>query len=249
MTTLFIYASTESDDAVTNESFDFTFGLEPLFTGSDKILVRARLGYIKNDKTAELVVVVGFRSSIKGPDITNVLEVSPFLPCDIFGLVPGVAIVAANRSKGVVASALARDEVVQLLMVLRGESSQRESVGEVLDNLIIRLTRMWEDWSKVLFRVIQQDPILKAIGVDVREFLAVESGYQHMSWYTTYSTDEKSLIMHRIITAAKAFLSSVLRLQQLDDPLVKSLLSWFDSIASTRILASSTESNLDFVAH
>ncbi len=247
---MFIYASSESDDAITNDGFDFTFGLEPLFTGTEKILVRARLGYIQQDRSANLVIVVGFRSSIKGPDITSILEMPPFLPCDLFGLVPGVAVVASHRNRGVVASALARDEVVQLLMVLRGESTQRESVGEVLDKLVIRLSRMWEEWSRALYRIISDDSILKGIGVDIRDFLAFESGYPLMPWAESYSTGERALIMYRIVTAARAFMSSVLDLKQLKDPLAISLLSWLDSIANPRYIDSSqSDSALDLMVH
>ena len=227
---MFIYGTTESDDVITNDGFDFTFGLEPLFTGTEKILIRARLGYVNQDKTANLVIVVGFRSSIKGPDVDTVLENSPFLPCDLFGLLPGVAVIASHRNRGIVGSALAREDTIRLLMVLKGESSQRQTVGEVLDNLVIRLSRMWEEWSQALLRVLKNDPILNGLGIDIREFLAVESGYNLMPWYKSYSHDERLIIKHRIVSAAKAFLSSVLELEQMRDPLVISVLNWLDRI-------------------
>jgi hypothetical protein len=225
---MFIYGTTESDDVITNDGFDFTFGLEPLFTGTEKILIRARLGYVNQDKTANLVIVVGFRSSIKGPDVDTVLETTPFLPCDLFGLLPGVAVIASHRAWGIVGSALAREDTVRLLMVLKGESSQRQSVGEALDNLVIRLSRMWEEWSQALLRILKNDPILNGLGIDIREYLAVESGYNLMPWYRAYSHDEHLIIKHRIVSAAKAFLSSVLELQQMKDPLVISVLNWLD---------------------
>ena len=227
---MFIYGTSESDDIVTNDGFDFTFGLEPLFTGTEKILIRARLGYINQEKSANLVIVVGFRSSIKGPDVNSVLESSPFLPCDLFGLIPGVAVIASHRNRGIIGSALAREDTLRLLMVLKGNSSQRESVGEVLDNLVIRLSRTWEEWSQALLRIVKNDPILNGLGIDIREFLAVESGYNLMPWYESYSPDERIIIKHRIVSAAKAFLSSVLELNQMKDPLVISALNWLDRI-------------------
>jgi len=56
--------------------------------------------------------------------------------------------------------------------------------------------------------------------------------------------------MYRIVTAARAFMSSVLDLKQLKDPLAISLLSWLDSIANPRYIDSSqSDSALDLMVH
>ncbi|MGY5853646.1 MAG: hypothetical protein RTU92_08790 [Candidatus Thorarchaeota archaeon] len=209
---------------------EVTLGLEPIIHSPDRNLAKARLTYVGENAPANLVLIVGLRSSILAPFDKFESTVGDFLPCDILGLVPGIAVIVSHRDKGLSASALARNEVTKLMLVLEGQPTNKIGAGDALDLTLNRVVKKWDEWTNVLLNILKYDPILKEHNIDLREFLAGESGYLTMPWFNPMSIEERTLVLDRIVLAAKSLLYSVLNKAALEDPLVKNLMNWMNQL-------------------
>ena len=64
----------------------------------------------------------------------------------------------------------------------------------------------------------------------LREFLAGETGYVTMPWYSPIELSNRAVVLDRIVEAAKAFLASVLTKQQSNHPQILLLKKWLHEL-------------------
>ncbi len=206
---------------------DVTLPLQVMFNNRDRNVVKARIRYAGPDSDAWLILVVGLRSDILST-FTRFEEEIPgrYLACDIPGLVPAISLMASSYSKGLAVNAIARDDVTRLVLVFEGQSNRRGGSLRNLTTSIYNFMRKWEEWTDVLLGTLKRDPVIGEWNFDIREFLAGESGYITMPWFSPMSYDDRAIGMERIILATNALMSSVLGNGQLDDPIVIGLKEW-----------------------
>ncbi|MHA1770716.1 MAG: hypothetical protein ACTSYL_08810 [Candidatus Thorarchaeota archaeon] len=204
---------------------DVTKHLQISFNSADCNIVRALLQ--ADSERPVLVLVIGFRSEMLMPFTqTHFRAVGEYLPCDIPGIVPGLAAVINHQGKGITANAVVRGDVTRLVLVFEGKASHRESPMTSLVTGLYRFFKSWMDWSSVLLSIINNDPVIGEWSLDWREFLAGESGLMTMPWFSPLTYTERSIALERIVLASKALLSSVLSEEQADDPMIRYLDRW-----------------------
>jgi hypothetical protein len=211
---------------------DVTLPLQVMFNNRDRNIVKAQIRYNGPERDAWLIMVVGLRSDILST-FTRFEEDIPgrYLACDILGIVPAISLMASSYSKGLAVNAIARDDVTRLVLVFEGQSNRREGSLRTLSTAVYNFMKKWEEWVDVLLGTLKRDPMIGDWNIDIREFLAGESGYITMPWFTPMPYNDRAIGIERIILASNALMSSVLGNGQLVDPMVVSLREWLSELS------------------
>lgn len=210
---------------------DVTLPLQILFNNSDRTVIKAHLRYSGPDRDASLIMIVGLRSDILAPFQrfeTNLK--GKYQPCDIPGLVPGLALLASSLGNGLVLSAISRDEVTRFILVFEGLSKRKGGSLKALSSSVRTFMKRWTEWTEVLLGTLKRDPIVGTWELDWRELLAGESGFVTMPWHHSISYQDREIGLQRIVIASKALLASVLTTTQLKVPMINGLKEWLDGL-------------------
>ncbi len=204
---------------------DVTKQMQIAFNSADWNIIRARLRPTPDDPLC--IMVIGFRSDmLMSFEQSRVRPRGEYLPCDIPGLVPGLASVVAHQGKGLVGNAVVRGDQTRLVLVFEGRKKNRFGATRALATGIYRFFKTWRDWTRVLLSTIDSDPVIGEWSLDWREFLAGESGLITMPWFTPMTYAERYIALERIILASKALITSVLSEKQADDPMIRYMDKW-----------------------
>ncbi|MHA2140593.1 MAG: hypothetical protein ACXADC_09320 [Candidatus Thorarchaeota archaeon] len=212
---------------------DVTMPMQVMFNNRDRNIVKATIRNTGPERDAWLILVVGLRSDILST-FTRFDEDIPgrYLACDILGIVPAISLMASSYSKGLVMSTIARDDVTRLVLVFEGQSNRRGGALRTLSTAVYNFMKKWEEWIDVLLGTLKRDPLIGEWNIDIREFLAGESGYITMPWFTPMSYGDRAIGLERIILASHALMSSVLGNGQLADPMVVTLKDWLNELTA-----------------
>ncbi len=206
---------------------DVTLPLQVMFSNTDRTILKARLRYHSPDRDASLIMIVGLRSDILSPFQRFESErKGRYLPCDIPGIVPGLALMTTSINAGLALSAIAKDDATRLVLVFEGLSGRKGGSLKALSASVRNFMKRWEEWTEVLLGIIHRDPLVANWDIDWREFLAGESGFVTMPWFRPMTFAERELALSRVVVAARALLASVLSNQQLRDPMILGLKDW-----------------------
>ena len=176
-------------------------------------------------------MIVGLRSDILSPFQRFEHErKGRYLPCDIPGIVPGLALVVTSINTGLALSAIAKDEATRLVLVFEGLSSRKGGSMKALSASVRNFFKRWDEWTDVLLGIIRRDPLVSDWEIDWREFLSGESGFTLMPWFRPMSSSEREAALQRVVVASKALLASVLSPKQLRDPMILGLKEWLDEL-------------------
>lgn len=210
---------------------DVTMPLQVMFNSADRTILKARLRYHSDDRDASLIVIVGLRSEILSPfPRFDTERKGRYLPCDIPGVVPGLALMASSINTGLALSAIANDAATRLVLVFEGLSGKKggslKSLSAAVRNFMLR----WTEWTDVLLGIIRRDPVVGNWDLDWREFLAGESGFVTMNWFRPMTYSERELALQRVLIASNALLASVLSNSKLKDPMILGLRKWLEDL-------------------
>jgi len=218
-------------EATAQGMVDVTLPLQVMFNNADRTILKARLRYHSNDKDASLIVIVGLRSDILSPfQRFETKRKGRYLPCDIPGIVPGLALMASSINNGLALSAIAKDDATRLVLVFEGLSGKKGGSLKALSAAVRNFMLRWSEWTDVLLGIIRRDPNVGNWDLDWREFLAGESGFITMHWFRPMTYSERELALQRVLVASKALLASVLSGSKLRDPMILGLKEWLDEI-------------------
>ena len=210
---------------------DVTLTLQVMFSNTDRTVTQARLRYSGPDKDASLVMIVGLRSEILSPfQKFDSGGKGRYQPCDLPGLVPGLALLASSPSNGLVLSAISREDTTRFILVFEGLAGRKGGSLKALATAIQLFMKRWTDWTDVLLGTLKRDPVIGDWNTDWREMLAGESGFYTMNWYTPLAYADREVALRRIVIASRALLASVLNNNQLKVPLIVGLLDWLDNM-------------------
>ncbi|MFX1482628.1 MAG: hypothetical protein ACFFCP_05495 [Promethearchaeota archaeon] len=210
---------------------DVTLPLQVAFSDPDRTILKGRLRYHGPDKDASLIIIVGLRSDILSPFQKFESERGGrFAPCDIPGIVPGLALTVTSSKSGLALSAIAKDEATRLVLVFEGPASRKGGSLHSLSVSVQNYFQRWSEWTDVLLATVRQDPIAMGLNIDWREFLAGESGFVTMPWFRPMTPVERETALQRVVFASKALLASVLSGSQLRDPTIQGLGEWLDGL-------------------
>ena len=229
-------------DVKSHATVDVTLILQVMFNSSDLSVITGKLRYNGHDRDTDLVMVVGLRSDILSPfQKINTIQKGRYQPCDIPGLVPGLAQLALSASNGVILSAISREEVTRFILVFEGLAKRRGGSLKALASVVTAFMKRWTDWTDVLLGTLKRDPIVGDWDIDWREMLAGESGYATMAWFTPLTYSDREAGLQRIVAASQALLVSVLSTGQLKDPMIAGLKDWLVSLRPLPQVASSIQ--------
>jgi hypothetical protein len=176
-------------------------------------------------------MIVGLRSDILSPfQRFDTSLKGKYQPCDIPGLVPGLALLAGSPNNGLVLSAISREEATRFILVFEGLSERKGGSLKALSSAIRIFMKRWTEWTDVLLGTLRRDPIVGSWEVDWREVLAGESGFVTMPWHQSLSYSDRDVGLQRVVIASKALLASVLTSNQLKTPLIKGLKDWLEHL-------------------
>ena len=210
---------------------DVTLPLQVMFSNTDRTVLKARLRYHGPQRDASLIMIVGLRSDILTPFQRFELErKGRYLPCDIPGIVPGLALMVTSINTGLALSAIAKDEATRLVLVFEGLSERKGGSMKALSASVRNFFKRWDEWTEVLLGIIRRDPLVVDWNIDWREFLSGESGFTLMPWFRPMSSTEREVALQRVVVASKALLASVLNPKQLRDPMILGLKEWLDAL-------------------
>lgn len=210
---------------------DVTLPLQVLFNTTDRTICKAKLRYHNPERDASLILIVGLRSDILSPfQRFEIDRKGRYLPCDIPGIVPGLALMATSINTGLVLSAIAKDNTTRLVLVFEGLSGKKGGSLKSLSASVTKFMQRWTEWTDVLLGIIHRDPLVAGWDLDWREFLAGESGFVTMPWFRPMTFPERELAMQRVVVASKALLASVLIENQLNDTMIIGLKDWLDDL-------------------
>jgi len=210
---------------------DVTLPLQVMFSNTDRTILKARLRYYGEDKDTSLIMIVGLRSDILAPFQRFESEKrGRYLPCDIPGIVPGLALMVTSINTGLSLSAIAKDDATRLVLVFEGLSQRKGGSLKALSASVRNFMNRWAEWTDVLMGIIRRDPLVSSWNIDWREFLAGESGFVTMSWFRPMTLSERELALQRVVAASKALLASVLSNGQSRDPMILGLKDWLEEL-------------------
>jgi len=210
---------------------DVTLPLQVMFSNTDRTILKARLRYHGSDRDASLIMIVGLRSDILSPFQRFEQErKGRYLPCDIPGIVPGLALMTTSINTGLALSAIAKDDATRLVLVFEGLSNRKGGSLKALSASVRNFMKRWEEWTDVLLGIIRRDPLVAHWDIDWREFLAGESGFITMPWFRPMTFAERELALQRVVVASRALLASVLSDGQVRDPMIIGLKAWLSEI-------------------
>jgi hypothetical protein len=210
---------------------DVTLPLQVMFSNSDRTILKAQLRYHSPERDASLIIIVGLRSDILAPfqRFGNERK-GRYLPCDILGIVSGLALITTSINTGLALSAIAKDSSTRLVLVFEGLSDRGGGSMKALTAVVRNFMKRWDEWTDVLLGIIRRDPLVSNWDIDWREFLAGESGFVTMAWFRPMTFTERELALRRVVTASKALLTSVLSSSQLGDSMIVGLREWLDEL-------------------
>jgi hypothetical protein len=212
-------------------SVDVTLALQVMFSNSDRSIITAKLRYNGLDRDASIVMIVGLRSDILAPFQKAIKDQrGRYQPCDIPGLVPGLAQIVLSANNGLVLSAISREEVTRFILVFEGLAERKGGSIKALSSAISSFMKRWNDWIDVLMGILRRDPIVGSWPLDWREMLAGESGFTTMPWFVPLSYSDREIGLQRIVLACEALLASVLSANQLKDPMIAGLRTWLNTL-------------------
>ena len=210
---------------------DVTLPLQVMFSNTDRTVLKARLRFHGPDRDASLILIVGLRSDILSPFQRFEQErKGRYLPCDIPGIVPSLALMTTSINTGLALSAIAKDDATRLVLVFEGLAERKGGSLKALSASVRNFMRRWSEWTDVLLGIIRRDPLVSHWDIDWREFLAGESGFVTMPWFRPMTFSERELAIQRVVVASKALLASVLSSSQLKDTMILGLKEWLDSL-------------------
>ncbi|MGY5859230.1 MAG: hypothetical protein RTU63_07665 [Candidatus Thorarchaeota archaeon] len=209
------------------DTADVTLPLQVLYSNTDRTVIQARLRYSGPNRDAQLVMIVGLRSEILSPfQKFESRGKGKFQPCDIPGLVPGLALLASSPNNGLVLSAISREETTRFILVFEGLSERKGGSLKALASAIRIFMKRWTEWTDVLLGTLKRDPIIGSWQTDWHEMLAGESGFTTMAWHTPLSYADREISLNRVGIASRALLASVLNSTQLKTPMIAGLQEW-----------------------
>jgi hypothetical protein len=218
-------------DVKTHTTVDVTLALQVMFSNSDRSIMTAKLRYEGPDRDAKLIMIIGLRSDILSPfERINSDQKGRYQPCDIPGLIPGLALLVQSANNGVVLSAISREDVTRFILVFEGLADRKGGSLKALSSAIIVFMKRWTEWTEVLLGIIARDPVVGSWNIDFRELLAGESGFITMPWFTPLNYADREIGLQRIVIASQALLASVLSTAQLKDPMIVGLKDWLTSL-------------------
>ena len=207
-----------------------TLPLQVMFSNTDRTVLKARLRFHGPDKDASLIMIVGLRSDILSPFQRFESErKGRFAPCDIPGIVPGLALMVTSINTGLALSAIAKDDATRLVLVFEGLAGRKGGSLRSLSASVRNYMQKWSNWTEVLMTTIRRD-ILSDWNLDCREFLAGESGFITMNWFKPMTFAERETALQRVVVASRALLASVLSSSQLRDPMIIGLKEWLENL-------------------
>jgi hypothetical protein len=210
---------------------DVTLPLQVLYSNTDRTVIQARLRYSGADRDASLVMIVGLRSEILSPfQKFESRGKGKYQPCDIPGLVPGLALLASSPNNGLVLSAISREDTTRFILVFEGLSERKGGSLKAIAHAIRIFMKRWTEWTDVLLGTLERDPVIGTWNKDWREMLAGESGFTTMPWYTPLSYADRETSLRRVVIASRALLASVLTSTQLKVPLITGLQNWLKNL-------------------
>lgn len=209
---------------------DIAGPLQVMLDNSDRCIIRAKLRYHGPDSSSWLALTVGLRSQILSPFSRFESGRDQYLPCDIPGLVPALALTVAHQDNGLAVSAIAHDTCTHLVFVFEGDASAKGGSLRSLATSMWSFMKRWADWTDVLLATANRDSAVAEWGLDWREFLAGESGFVTMPWFRPMSYSDRALGLERVVAASKSLLVSVLSQTQMEDPVIGTLTSWLDQL-------------------
>lgn len=215
---------------------DVTLPLQVMFSNTDRTVIKARLRYSGPDRDSSLVMIIGLRSDILSPfQKFNSDSNGRYQPCDIPGLVPGLALLASSPNNGLVLSAISREDATRFILVFEGLASRKGGSLKSLSSSVRIFMKRWTEWTDVLIGTLKRDPVIGAWNTDFRdtdfrEMLAGESGYVTMAWHTPLSYSDREVGLQRVVVSSRALLASVLNSNQLKVPMITGLRDWLDNL-------------------
>ncbi len=231
-----------SNGAKSQGTANVTLPLQVLFSNTDRTVVTARLRYNGPDRDASLVMIVALRSDILAPfQKFNSDSKGPYQPCDIPGLVPGLALLASSPNNGLVLSAISREITTRFVLVFEGLAKRKGGSLKALSSSIRIFMKRWSEWTDVLIGTLKRDPIIGNWNTDWREMLAGESGFITMSWHSPLSYANREVGLQRVVIASRALLASVLTTKQLKVPMITGLMDWLANLKPLPEIISSAQ--------
>jgi len=210
---------------------DVTLPLQVMYSNTDRTILKARLRFHGQDKDASLIVIVGLRSDILSPfQRFEVGQQGRFAPCDIPGIVPGLALMITSINSGLALSAIAKDDATRFVLVFEGLAERKGGSLRALSTAIRNFFTRWSNWAEVLLSTVQRDPAVAGWNIDWREFLAGESGFVTMPWFRPMTFSEREIALERVVISSRALLASVLNGSQLRDSMIVGLKEWLDRL-------------------
>lgn len=210
---------------------DVTLPLQMMFSNTDRTILKARLRFHGPDKDSSLIMIVGLRSDILSPfQRFDSDRTGRFAPCDIPGIVPGLALMVTSINTGLALSAIAKDDATRFVLVFEGLAMRKGGSLRSLSTSVRNYMKRWSDWTEVLLATVQRDPAVSELNIDWREFLAGESAFVTMPWFRPMTFVERETALERVVVASRALLASVLSSSQLRDPMIVGLKEWLERL-------------------
>lgn len=231
-----------SKGAKTQATVDVTLPLQVMFSNTDRTVIKATMRYNGPDRDASLMMIVGLRSDILSPfQKFNSDSKSRYQPCDIIGLIPGLALLASSHNSGLSLSAISREDATRFILVFEGLAERKGGSLKALSSGIRIFMTRWTEWSNVLLSTLKRDPVIGHWETDWREVLAGESGFVTMPWHTPLPYSEREVGLQRVVVASRALLASVLNSNQLKIPMIAGLRDWLDNLRPLPEVIASTQ--------
>ncbi len=206
---------------------DLTMFFQMEYNTPDRSVIRARM---VTDQS--IAVTIGLRSAILEPfKRFHIPSDGEFLACDILGLIPAVAVMLRNQSRGVAAGTIERDSTTRIILAFESEIPMKDNGLRDLASTITCTMRQWGEWTNVLLGTLDRDPVVGDWEIDWREFLAGEAGFVTMPWFRSLGFQDRKIALSRTILAAEALLISVLNRKQLIDPVAMQVRDWMKSLS------------------
>jgi hypothetical protein len=220
-----------SKGAKAHGTIDVTLPLQVMFSNTDRTVIKANLRYNGPDRDASLVMIVGLRSDILSPfQKFGSGSKGRYQPCDIPGLVPGLALLSSSHNSGLSLSAISREDATRFILVFEGLAERKGGSLKALSSAIRIFMKRWSEWTDVLLATLKRDPIIGHWNTDWREVLAGESGFVTMPWHSPLPYSEREVGLHRVVIASRALLASVLNSNQLKVPMIAGLCDWLNNL-------------------
>ncbi|MFO7836674.1 MAG: hypothetical protein R6V83_08465 [Candidatus Thorarchaeota archaeon] len=205
------------------EMADVTRVIDTQYTSKDRTIRKAYLL-----RGPMLFLICGLRSDIlDGFDRFVPYEEAELRPCDIPGLVPLFILMTAEAGKALALSAFQHQDTH--VRAILGIESEDGSIGSIVSRLKHLMNR-WAEWTSVLLDIVDKDPATMGWLVDWREFLAGESGFFTMPWYTALPYEKRLTALDRIVMASGALMNSVLSREQLKCKRIQQLKRWLRNL-------------------